>query len=257
MLLLRRRPPSTLLPGDWVWPLAMYKGKRALITVPFGTERSGPGGIRHRGVDLAYGEGAMPEGQAALAAADGVVWSALPTPFGFAIVIDHAPLPFTTYYAHLEKLLVEHAFRGDAKQRVRAGQAIGIVGHDLLDPSKRRHLHFELWRDTPASSIDPAPFMRRWDVMPDPRDRTAKLVFRHIGAPGTPYPPWLRDLLGQKSGIYVILWHIDAASGRRPSHQKATSIPFSSNHASPCGPRCLAGRRGHCETAFIAAIELA
>ena len=223
MLLLRRRPPSTLLPGDWVWPLAMWKGKPPAITEPFGSQRSGPGGIRHRGIDLAYADGAMPEGQAALAAADGVVWSALPTPFGLAIVIDHAPLPFTTYYAHLEKLLVEHAFRGDAKQRVRAGQAIGIVGHDLLNPAKRRHLHFELWRDTPANaiaspgyagarstpegsaeSIDPAPFMRRWDVMPDPREQGGKLVFRHLGDPGTPYPPWLRELEGQKSGIYVI-----------------------------------------------------
>lgn len=204
MVLFRRRPPPSVLPGDWVWPLAMWKGKRPVVTEPFGTQRSGPGGVRHRGVDLEYAEAAMPDGQAVLAAADGVVWSALPTPFGHAVVIDHAPLPYTTYYAHLEKLLVERAFRGDAKQRVRAGQAIGIVGHDLLDPGKRKHLHFELWRDTPANAIDPEPFLRRWDVMPDPREQRAKLVFRHMGVAGAPYPPWLRELEGQKSGVYVI-----------------------------------------------------
>ncbi len=203
MVLFRRRPPSSVLPGDWVWPLAMWKGKRPVITEPFGAQRSGPGGVRHRGVDLEYpGDVAMPEQQAVLAAAEGVVWSALPTSFGYAVVIDHAPLPFTTFYAHLEKLLVAPAFRGDARQRVRAGQAIGIVGHDLLDLAKRKHLHFELWRDTPANAIDPAPFLRRWDVLPDPRDQRARLVFRHLPQAGT--PAWLRELEGGKSGVYVI-----------------------------------------------------
>ena len=49
----------------------------------------------------------MPDGMVAVAAADGVVWSAMQTPRGFAVVIDHAPgAKVATFYTHLEKLLV-------------------------------------------------------------------------------------------------------------------------------------------------------
>jgi hypothetical protein len=69
----------------------------------------------------------MPDHRAALAASDGVVWSAAQTARGWTIVIDHAPRKLATYYTHLSSLLVR------AKQSVTAGTPLGIIGADPLD----------------------------------------------------------------------------------------------------------------------------
>lgn len=218
-------PPAIALPGRWVWPVPTWRGRRPVVSDGFGSPR--PGGARHEGVDLmfprvpgdAYRPGSpngaahhvMPDNMVALAAADGVIWSAGWTPRGFAVVIDHAPLaPVATYYTHLALLMVAATERGKSRQRIRAGQPIGIVGADPQDSSHLKHLHFALWRGGPRDAVDPAFAMRRWDYVADPREpnppqlaRNAALAYRPVGTRGDPYPDWVRDLRG-KSGVYVI-----------------------------------------------------
>jgi hypothetical protein len=209
------------LAGRWVWPVQSWKGRQPVISDGFDSPR--PGLPRHGGVDVmfkrlpadTYKPGTpngskghvMPDDIAVLAASDGVVWSAMQTPRGYAVVIDHSPLKVATFYAHIDKLLVTPTARGESKQRVRAGQAIGTVGFSPLDGEKLRHLHFELWLGGPKDAVDPAPVMRGWGVVGDPREtvvaRNASLVYRPIGSSGEPYPDWVRALKG-KAGVYVI-----------------------------------------------------
>lgn len=155
----------------------------------------------------------MPDNMFALAAYDGVIWSAGWTPRGFSVVIDHAPLaPVATYYTHLALLMVGATERGKSGERVHAGQPIGIIGADPQDTAHLKHLHFALWRGGPRDAVDPAPLMDSWGYVDDPRDpgsvaavamRNAAFVYREVGARGDPYPEWVRDLRG-KSGVYVI-----------------------------------------------------
>ncbi len=116
-------------------------------------------------------------GCVAVAASDGVVWSAMQTPRGFAVVIDHAPTKVATFYTHLEKLLVTPTANAKAGERVRAGQPIGIIGADPLDGEHLKHLHFEIWLGGPNDAIDPAPVMRSWPDVADPN----ALVARNAG----------------------------------------------------------------------------
>jgi hypothetical protein len=148
----------------------------------------------------------MPDGLSAVAASDGFVWSATQTPHGYAVVISHAPNKVTTFYTHLEKLLVAPAAPGKSNERVRAGQPIGIIGASPLDAEHLKHLHFEIWLGGPNDRIDPSELMRGWDTVPDPNAlvaRNAGLVYRPVGAPGEPYPDWVRALDGE-AGVYVI-----------------------------------------------------
>ena len=202
------------LSGRWVWPVPRWNGRAPVISDGFDSPR--PGLPRHGGVDIMFERIAadpfkpgtpngtahfvMPDGLSALAAADGVVWSADRIPTGYAVVIDHSPAKAATFYAHLEKLSVA---KGD---HVRAGQPIGTIGASPLDAEHLKHLHFELWLGGPNDRIDPARMMRGWEVVPDPNAvvaRNAGFHYRTIGASGEPYPDWLRALKG-KSGVYVI-----------------------------------------------------
>jgi hypothetical protein len=148
----------------------------------------------------------MPDNMVALAAADGVVWSAKQTSHGLAVVIHHAP-PYKTFYTHLERLFVQPTGPGGSGQRVRAGQPIGVIGFSPLDAERLRHLHFELWRESAASKLDPIRAMRSWKVLADPREklvaRNGGLMYRPVGARGEAYPQWVRELKGA-SGVYVI-----------------------------------------------------
>ena len=208
------------LPGRWVWPVAMWRDRKPVISDGIGSPR--PDGRRHQGVDIMFARKAgdpylagtpngsprhvMPDNVVAVAAGDGVVWSAAPTERGFAVVIDHGTLKVATFYTHLEKLFVTPTRRGQSGQRVRAGDPIGIVGFDPLDAAKLRHLHFELWRGGPKDWSDPDPLMRSWEAIPDPRAagvRNASLVYRPVGETGGAYPGWVRELKG-KAGVYVI-----------------------------------------------------
>jgi hypothetical protein len=211
--------------GPWVWPVPRYQGRAPVISNGFGTVY--PDGSRHQGVDVMFArlpsdpfkagspngskDYVMPDGRPALAASDGVVWSAMKTPRGFAVVIDHSPRKVATFYTHLEKLFVSPTANANAGERVRAGQPIGIIGADPLDPAHLKHLHFELWLAGPSQAVDPAPTMRSWEAVPDPTAlvaRNAGFTYRRVGASGEPYPDWVRALKG-KAGVYVIR---DAAS---------------------------------------------
>ncbi len=149
----------------------------------------------------------MPDDHAVVAASDGVVWSAMKTPHGNAVVIDHGPRKVSTFYTHLDKLLVTPTAKASSKQQVRAGQVIGTVGFSPLDGQKLKHLHFEVWLGGPADRIDPSFVMRSWETLANPRTtmvaRNAGFTYRPIGASGEAYPQWVRDLKG-KAGVYVI-----------------------------------------------------
>lgn len=213
--------PPPLPAGAWVWPVATWKNRVPVVSDGVGSPR--PEGRTHRGVDIMFVRQAtdelrpgtpngsaghvMPDNVLALAASDGVVWSAEQTPRGFAVTIDHGPQKLATYYTHLEKLLVALTTKGASKQRVKAGDPIGVIGFDPLDPQRLKHLHFEMWRGGPNDAIDPHPLMKTWTTVPDPRGpsaiRNAGLVYRPVGATGEPYPEWVRALKG-KAGVYII-----------------------------------------------------
>ena len=60
---------------------------------------------------------------------------------GGAVVIDHGPQPYATFYQHLAEIF-DWVKKGAP---VNAGQPIGIAGYSQLDSAQIRHLHFELW----------------------------------------------------------------------------------------------------------------
>jgi hypothetical protein len=225
------------LPGRWVWPVPRWNGRTPVISDGFNSPR--PGLPRHGGVDLMFVRQAsdpykpgspngsklfvMPDGLAAVAASDGVVWSAMQTPHGYAVVIDHKPNKVATFYTHLEKLLVAPAAPGKSNERVRVGQPIGIIGASPLDAEHLKHLHFEVWLGGPNDRIDPTSLMREWATVADPNAlvaRNAGLDYRPVGASGEPYPDWVRALEG-KAGVYVIreaksseIVYVGSSSGR-------------------------------------------
>src|SRR5262249_6294763 len=152
-------------------------GRSPVISDGFDTPR--PGYPRHGGVDIMFKRQAgdekyragspngskgfvMPDDVRVLAAADGVVWSAMHTSHGNTVVIHHDG-PFQTFYTHLDHLFVQQTVGGKSKQRVRAGQPIGTVGFSPLDRARLKHLHFELWRE--GTKIDPAIAMASWKVI--------------------------------------------------------------------------------------------
>ncbi|HEU4733449.1 MAG TPA: M23 family metallopeptidase, partial [Kofleriaceae bacterium] len=180
------------LPGRWVWPVGVWRERKPEISSGFATPRTLSDGhvVTHGGVDIMYRRQpgdpwpagtpngtpgwVMPGHRAALAASDGVVWSATNTPRGWTIVIDHSPRKLATYYTHLSSLLVQ------AKQPVSAGTPLGIIGADPLDGQHVLHLHFEVWRGGSADRFDPQPLMEAtWEHLPDPGDRPPMLAARN------------------------------------------------------------------------------
>jgi hypothetical protein len=165
----------------------------------------------------------IPDGLVAVAANDGVVWSASQSARGFAVVIEHEPTKTATFYTHLEKLLVKPTANAQSGERVRAGQPIGVIGADPLDAEHVKHLHFELWLGGPDKRVDPSLVMSGWQSVPDPGAlvaRNASLTYRPVGASGEPYPNWIRALRDQ-SGVYVIrdrqtheVVYVGSSSGR-------------------------------------------
>lgn len=230
-------PTTPLLAGRWVWPVVKWRDRSPVVSDGVGTPRSG--GLKHQGVDIMFKRQptdrfapgtpngtkwfVMPDNVVAVAASEGVVWSAASTPHGFAVVIDHGPQKVATFYTHLEQLLVTPTSRAAAGQRVKAGQPIGIIGFSPLDGERLKHLHFEIWRGGPKDWIDPQPLLRTWEVLADPRGqeviRNAGFVYRAVGSSGEPYPDWVRALK-DKSGVYVIreiggeIVYVGSSSGR-------------------------------------------
>jgi hypothetical protein len=84
------------------------------------------------------------------------------------VVVDHDNV--ATFYQHLELLLVPEVRpppKGAPRDRllkIKAGQPLGVIGGDPLNPPHLKHLHFEFWPNGPTSAIDPAPLMKIWQV---------------------------------------------------------------------------------------------
>jgi murein DD-endopeptidase MepM/ murein hydrolase activator NlpD len=176
-----KQPPVLQLSGRWGWPVPRWEGRAPVISDGFGSPRP-PG--KHQGVDLMFGRIAtdpfppgspngskgfvMPDAWMAVAASDGVLWSASYTPRGFAVVIDHGNV--ATFYQHLDALFMPETQpppKGTPRvQRlpIKAGQPLGVIGADPLDPARLKHLHFELWAGGPDRAVDPQPVMRSWHV---------------------------------------------------------------------------------------------
>lgn len=186
------RPES--LPGRWVWPVGVWQGRKPEISDGFASRRRLPNGdvVTHGGVDVMYRRRpgdpwkagtpngtrnfVMPDHRAALAASDGVIWSAAKTARGWTVVIDHAPRKLATYYTHMSSLLVS------AKQRVTAGTPLGIIGADPLDGEHIMHLHLEVWRGGEDARFDPQRLIETsWEHVPDPGDLPRTLVARNAG----------------------------------------------------------------------------
>src|SRR4051812_4281430 len=182
------------LPGRWVWPVGVWHDRKPEISDGYSSKRRSPAGelVTHGGVDIMYRRRAgdawragtpngspgwiMPDHRAALAASDGVVWSAANTPRGWTVVIDHAPRKLATYYTHLSSLLVS------AKQQVSAGAPLGIIGADPLDGEHIMHLHLEVWRGGSSDRFDPQRLIETtWEYVPDPGDLPREFVPRNAG----------------------------------------------------------------------------
>ncbi|MDQ3341608.1 MAG: phospholipase D-like domain-containing protein [Myxococcota bacterium] len=178
-------------PGRWVWPVASWNGRAPTISDGFNSPR--PGLPRHGGVDIMFKRHpsdtfaaktpnasklyVMPDGHAVVAASDGVVWSAMKTPHGNAVVIDHGPRKVSTFYTHLDKLLVTPTAKAASKQQVRVGQVIGTVGFSPLDGQKLKHLHFEVWLGAPSLG-EPAVEQDREDRLMMTATATARTASR-------------------------------------------------------------------------------
>lgn len=120
------------------WPV---NPKVASISSPFGARRGGSG---HQGIDLS-----APRGTPVWAAADGkVVVAEREGAFGRTVVIDHGN-GYTTRYAHLKRIKVEHG------RRVKRGDVIGTVG--ASGNASGPHLHYEVLRD--GAPVDPRPYL--------------------------------------------------------------------------------------------------
>ena len=175
-----QQPAPLVLAGRWGWPVPRWEGRAPVISDGFGSPRP-PG--KHMGVDLMFGRIStdpfpigpngskgfvMPDAWMAVAAGDGVLWAAGHTPRGFAVVLDHGRV--ATFYQHLDALFVPGTnapAKGTPRDKlisIKAGQPLGVIGGDPLDPGRLKHLHFEVWPSGPASAIDPQPLMKTWQV---------------------------------------------------------------------------------------------
>jgi murein DD-endopeptidase MepM/ murein hydrolase activator NlpD len=185
--------PPSMPPGRWVFPVPRWQGRAPEISDGWGSLRVGGNrGGAHRGVDIMFrrrfrGELAdifpprtdvlrsphtrgyfMPPGTLVLAAADGDVWSAGWTSTGYSVVLSHGA-PWATYYTHMASLRVGETRRGASRQRVRAGQPLGVVGASPKDSRGVAHLHFEMWHGGNGNAaIDPTPYLHRATIVDAP-----------------------------------------------------------------------------------------
>ncbi len=173
----------------WMWPVPTLRLKdgvtySAVISDGVGSPR---GELLHRGVDIMFrrrNKGDRPEYASGtvqgtplffapqltpiVAARDGKIWSAGKTPRGWSVVIDHGK-PFATYYTHMAALAIAPHVSGKSIATgkptfVRAGDVIGVMGGDPMDPRHLVHLHFSVAHNGPPESaaVDPQEAMQTW-----------------------------------------------------------------------------------------------
>jgi murein DD-endopeptidase MepM/ murein hydrolase activator NlpD len=201
------------LTGRWGWPVPRWQGRAPVISDGYGSPRPG---MTHKGVDLMFGRISsdafpttgpngsklfvMPDIWPAVAASDGVLWSAGPTLRGYAVVIDHGTV--ATFYQHLSALIVPETkpptpdTPRDKLITIKAGQPLGIIGGDPSNPPHLKHLHFELWPRGPESATDPRPYMKTWQIF-TPNDVAPLLASARNAAPkrGAKRAPQRGDLV--------------------------------------------------------------
>ena len=177
--------PAPAPVSSWIYPLPSWKGRAPVISNAFGADRDN-GARKHAGADIMFKRTSlaelvaefppvaphsvwhfMPPETPVLAAADGVLWSAGFGSKGGEVVIDHGA-PWATEYLHLAKLYVPRESRRSRGIRIRAGQALGIVGADPAGGAA--HLHFEIWKNgaRAAAAINPAIILDRARVLDAP-----------------------------------------------------------------------------------------
>lgn len=123
------------------------------IRSTFGDPRDG-GRRKHEGVDIFADRGTP-----VVAAAAGRVQQAGRNRLGGNMVwVGHDDRPYSTYYAHLDRVLVREG------QRVEAGDRLGTVGNTGNARHAPPHLHFGLYRDDTA--LDPLPRLARDETPP-------------------------------------------------------------------------------------------
>lgn len=174
----------------WVWPVPNLRTPdnvlyQAVISDGAGSPR--PNGQLHKGVDIMYRRRSLvdrleyasgrkdahgftmgtPQHFAPdvpiVAARDGYIWSSSNTPRGWTVVIDHGK-PFATYYTHMARSEFPDIKNGAGHIEVKAGDVIGWMGGDPMEPSHLRHLHFSVAHDgiPERDAVDPAPSMKAW-----------------------------------------------------------------------------------------------
>lgn len=192
---IRRRKPSADEWGTgWMWPVPDIVGPNGVkyaAVITDGIDSPRGNGLVHNGVDIAFKRrdradlvdvykprtaagtlGAFaPRGTPIVAARDGRIWSVERTPRGIAVVLDHGK-PWATFYQHLATTMYPEHTRGKSlvtggATYVKAGDILGTMGGDPLDPQGFRHLHFATWfGGTDNNAVDPAAVMRTWARVP-------------------------------------------------------------------------------------------
>jgi murein DD-endopeptidase MepM/ murein hydrolase activator NlpD len=213
--------PLALDPRDHYWfirPIDADRTNRGLDYYEFGTDgpREDPYPIHH-GIDMANEIGtivrAAGDGVVVFASSDNQRFVEGSPAYGNAVIIEHDfsynGQPIWTLYAHLEAPLVESG------QRVRTGEAIGLLGN--TGQSGGPHVHFEvrLGQNTYGSAYNPvlwmAPYVNRGTIAGrvvdargnyiddvdvtlflggTPRDVTTTYVFRGSGSQVNGDPIW-------------------------------------------------------------------
>lgn len=107
-------------------------------------------GVRkHEGIDIFAKKGSN-----VLAVADGVIGNVNETDIGGKIIsLRPADQPFSVYYAHLDKQLVQDG------QQVKKGDIIGTVGNTGNAKFTTPHLHFGIY--TRFGAVDPITFVQK------------------------------------------------------------------------------------------------
>jgi len=148
-----RLQPELLASGEYSVSIAVgpslampVAGTHARIGSVWGDARDA-GARRHEGIDIF-----APKHTPALAAADGVITAVNENTLGGKTVwLRPNGKSYTLYYAHLDEQLVS------ARQRVRKGDTVGLVGNTGNARTTPSHLHFGIY--TFGGAINPLPFV--------------------------------------------------------------------------------------------------
>ena len=108
----------------------------------------------------------VPHGTMCVAVGPGKVVLAKEWGVGFSVKILHTGGNWITYYTHMK----HGSGRVKKGDNVVAGTPLGEVWYSPKDSAKVFHVHFSLYhRNSGGLAIDPAPFMKKWNVIGAPK----------------------------------------------------------------------------------------